>query len=348
MKAASSPQQTSLVLPGSQPLTPVPGHGAHRGRVTGNRHNTGKAITKRDTGYRMMTVARWVLGLALGITLGTVSVVAADPATLHVAFQPQENPDTLQLNAAAMTSYLAGELAMPVKVYLPTDYAAVVEALRGGHAHVAYFSARPYLLAHQLAGAEVLVAEERDGKRFYYSQWYARNDSGIETVADARGKAAAFTSPTSTSGYLFPYAKLIDDGLVPVKGDPTTFFSEVLFAGGYEQALKAVLYSQVAVGAASDYAPGKYLSPDEQARLRVISRQGPVPTHLIAALSSLSPGLRERITAALLKLNQPEHRDLLHSVYGAQKLVAVTHDEHVAALAHAQEVTGLDYPLKKK
>ncbi len=122
----------------------------------------------------------------------------------------------------------------------------------------------------------------------------------------------------------------------------------MLFAGGYEQALKAVLHGQVAIGAASDYAPAKYLTEDEQAQLKVISRQGPVPTHLIAASAGLSPALRARITKALLELNQPEHRELLKSVYGAQRLVAVTHDEHVAALAHAQEVTGLNYPLKKK
>ncbi len=290
----------------------------------------------------------WLLGLSGGLVLGVAALRAAeDPTTLYLAFQPQENPETLQLNAQALTAYLAGELEMPVKLYLPTDYAAVIEALRGDHAHVAYFSARPYLLAYRMAGVRVLVAEERDGKLFYDSHWYARKDSGIATLKDAKGKPAAFTSPTSTSGYLFPYAKLIDDGLLPVNGEPASFFSQVLFAGGYEQALKAVLHGQVAVGAASDYAPGKYLSADQQAQLRVISRQGPVPTHLIAARSSLSRGLRERITAALLKLNQPEHRELLRSVYGAEKLVAVTHDEHVAALAHAQQVTGLDYPLKK-
>jgi phosphonate transport system substrate-binding protein len=286
-----------------------------------------------------------IITLALA---GALPVHAADPATLVVAFQPQENPERLQLNAEAMTKFLSRELGMPVKIYLPTDYAAVVEALRAGHAHVAYFSAWPYLLAHELAGAEVVAAEQRAGNTFYYSQWYARKDGAVHSLAEAKGKRAAFTSPSSTSGYLFPYAKLVDDGLIEKRADPAKYFGQVLFAGGYEQALKALVNGQVDVAAASDYAFGQYLSKEEQAQIEVIARQGPVPTHCIAVKNDLSPALKKKIESALLKLNEPEHQELLKSVYGAEKLVPVTHAAHTAALAHALDQTGLDYPLKKK
>jgi phosphonate transport system substrate-binding protein len=276
------------------------------------------------------------------------AVRAADPATLIVAFQPQENPEKLQLNAQALTEFLATELRQPVKIYLPTDYAAVVEALRGGHAHVAYCSAWPYMLAHHLAGAEVILAEERDGRTFYFSQWYARADGSVASLAEAKGKRAAFTAPSSTSGYLFPYAKLVDEQLLAAKADPKTFFSQVLFAGGYEQALKALVNGQVDVAAASDYALTRYLSAEQQAQVKVIAKQGPVPTHCLAVKNTLSKELTGKIRDALLKLNTPEHKDLLKSVYGAQKLVAVTHAEHTGALTKALEQTGLDYPLKKK
>jgi len=274
--------------------------------------------------------------------------LAADPDTLSFAFQPQENPEKLQLNAKQMTEFLSKELGMPVKLYLPTDYAAVVEALRAGHAHVAYFSAWPYMLAHSLAGVDIIAAEERNGHTFYYSQWYTRKESGIETLKDAKGKKAAFTAPSSTSGYLFPLAKLVQDGLLKKKGNPMDYFNAVTFAGGYEQALKALVNKQVDVAAASDYAFARYLTPEEQAQVKVISKQGPVPTHCLAAKSTLSKALRAKIQTALLKLNQPEHKDLLKSVYGAEKIVATTHEQHVAALAKALALTGLDYPLKKQ
>ncbi len=288
--------------------------------------------------------------LLMTLLLATVAppMRAADPDTLIVAFQPQENPDKLQLKVQPMAEYLSKQLGMPVKVYLPTDYAAVVEALRAGHAHVAYFSAWPYMLAHRLAGAEVIAAELRNGQPFYYSQWYARADSPIHSLKDAKGKTAAFTDPSSTSGYLFPTAKLVEDGLLEKRAAPSGYFARIMFAGGYEQALKALVNGQVDVAAASDYALTKYLTPEDQQKIKVISRQGPVPTHCIAVTDKLGRELRQRITSAFLELNEPGHKDLLKSVYGADRLVAVTHEEHTAALQKALEETGLDYVLTKK
>lgn len=289
-----------------------------------------------------------LLLVMVGVTgLGLVAE-AGQPEPLVFAFQPQENPERLQLNARQLTDYLTGTLGQPVKVYIPTDYAAVVEALRAGHAHVAYLSAWPYLLAHQMAGVEIIAAEVRDGKTSYISQWYTRKDTGIASLADARGRTAAFTSPSSTSGYLFPLAKLIEEGLLPPRGDPARFFRSVVFAGGYEQALKALMRGQVDVAAASDYAPARYLTPEEQAQLVVLSQQGPVPTHCVAIKTNLSAETRVRVREALLRLNEPEHASLLKSVYGAERLLPVGHDEHTAALARALELTGLDYPLRRK
>jgi phosphonate transport system substrate-binding protein len=284
----------------------------------------------------------------IALLMLAVTVNAADPGKLVVAFQPQENPEKLQLNAKAMTEFLAKHTGMAVEVYLPTDYAVVVEALRAGHAHVAYFSAWPYMMGHNLAGVEVIVAEERKGATFYHSQWYALKDGPVQTLKDAKGKRAVFTDPSSTSGYLFPVAKLVQDGLLEKKANPVTYFGNVIFAGGYEQALKALVNGQVDVAAASDYAFGRYLSAEEQAKVIAISKQGPVPTHCIAVKSNLSADLKQKIRESLLKLNEPDNKDLLKSVYGSEKLVAVTHEEHTAALARALEDTGLDYPLKKK
>jgi phosphonate transport system substrate-binding protein len=69
--------------------------------------------------------------------------------------------------------------------------------------------------------------------------------------------------------------------------------------------------------------------------VRVLSRQGPVPTHGVAVRGSLPAAWKERIRDAFLSLNEEPHRDLLRSVYGAERLVARSHEQHVAALEHA-------------
>lgn len=272
----------------------------------------------------------------------------AQPQTLTVAFLPQENPERLLPNAKVLSEFLSQQLGMPVKTYIPTDYAAVVEALRAGHAQVALLSAWPYLLASRLGGARIILAEVRRGKTYYYSQWYTTVDSGVNRLSDLRGKAVAFTSPSSTSGYLFPMARLVEEGLLSQGADPKAFFKEALFAGGYEQALKALARGQVVAAAASDYAFGLYLSPEEQKRIKVITRQGPVPTHGVAVRGDLPSDLVERIKEAFLKLNRPENLKVLKQLYGAEALVEVTHDQHVSALQKAADLTGFQFPMAKR
>lgn len=266
---------------------------------------------------------------------------------LVFAFQPQENPEALAPNAEKLAEYLTKQTGIKAEVFLPTSYAAVVEALRSKNADVAYFSGLPYLVAHQNAGVELLVVEQRSGNPFYYSQWYVMADSPIKTTADLKGKSIAFTSPTSTSGYLFPLAKIVDDGHLKAGQDPKEFFGQVVFAGGYEQALKALVNGTVEAAAASDYAFTKYLSVEEQAKLRVLVKQGPVPTHGVAIRSDLPEDVRAKVKAALLSLNDPANKELLKSVYGAEGFVERGHDEHVEALKKAIDSTKLDIPIDK-
>jgi phosphonate transport system substrate-binding protein len=268
------------------------------------------------------------------------------PDTLKFAFQPQENPDALAPDAEKLAEYMTEKTGIKSEVFLPTSYASVVEALRSDNADVAYFSGWPYLVAHNEADVELVAAEVRNGNPFYHSQWYVAKDSDIETLADLKGKAISFTSPTSTSGYLFPLAKVIEDTEMETGDDPKQFFGEVIYAGGYEQSLKALVHGKVDAAAASDYAFEQYLTDDERANMRILSKQGPVPTHGIAVRSELPKEVKDKIAAAILELNKPENEQLLESIYGAKELAARSHDEHVAPLEKALELVGAEKDIK--
>ena len=267
------------------------------------------------------------------------------PTKLIFAFQPQENPDGLQLDTERFAEFIGERVGVEVEIFLPTNYSAVVEALRANNADVAYFSGLPYLMAHKMAGAELLVVEERDGNPFYYSQWYVLDDSDIHELSDLEGRSIAFTSPTSTSGYLFPLAEVIDQGLLEQGASADRFFGNIVFAGGYQQALLSLVNGRVEAAAASDYALQQYLSDEERDRIRVISQQGPVPTHGLAVRGGLPEELKDEIRQALLELNDDEHIELLRSVYGAERLVARDHDEHVKALDHAYQLVDFDHDI---
>lgn len=270
---------------------------------------------------------------------------AKAPDRLVFAFQRQKDPAKLKGDADAVGEKLSAALGQPVDVVVPTSYGATVQALVSGRAHVAYLSSLPYLLADRETDVEILLAEERSGGTQYDSILVVAADSPIQKFEDLRGKSMAFTSPTSASGYVFPYAFFVDKGLLTKGAKPDTFFGKTQFAGGYDQALNAVLRGQADVAAVSDYTmegptADKYLPATERAKLRVLARVPGVPTHLIAVRSDLPAALKDKVRQTLLDLakNEPER---LADVYGATKFVQPTGD-HVASSRKALENTGLD------
>ena len=92
------------------------------------------------------------------------------------------------------------------------------------------------------------VAEtKKAGRTFYHSLVVARKDSGIQTVADLKGKTFAFVDPSSTSGHLFPKAGLIKAGFNPDKD-----FGRVIFSGSHDSNAVAVQNGKVDAVAIAD------------------------------------------------------------------------------------------------
>jgi phosphonate transport system substrate-binding protein len=84
-------------------------------------------------------------------------------AKLVVAIQPTVTSDEILAKAKPLQDFLEKNIAPrpKVEIYVPSSYAAVVESLRFGHAHVALMSAWPAQLAVRLGGAQVALAEVR-------------------------------------------------------------------------------------------------------------------------------------------------------------------------------------------
>ncbi len=264
---------------------------------------------------------------------------------LVVAFQKQKNPEEVQASADAVAAELSERLGRPVEVIVPASYSASVQAMVSNKAQVAYVSSIPFLLARQEAPVECVLAEVRDDKTAYTSIFVVRKDSPYQTLEDLEGKRMMFTSPTSTSGYVMAYSRLVNEGLLEKAEDPANYFSRAGFAGGYDRALLAVLNGQADVCAVSDYTmtgpkADLYLTAEQREGLRILTRTGGVPTHLIAVRSDLPKGVKESITSAFLAMSE-EHPELLSDVYGAAEFKRVDEEKHVEKAVEALENTGL-------
>lgn len=271
---------------------------------------------------------------------GTESEAPTTPETLVVAFIPLANPERLAPEADALADYLSAKLNMPVEALVPTEYAPVVEALRAGRAHVAFMGSLATVMAYQLADAYPILGEIQRGQPYYLSQYTVRADSGINSLDDLVGKQVAYTSPTGGSGYVFPVAMLVEQGLLQPGADPKAIFKEVVFAGGDELVLRAVLRGDVDAGATADYSLDLTLTPEERSQLRGIGSMQ-VPPHSVAVSGRLPYSLVSRIQAALLELGTPENIHLLRAVYGADGFFPVTLETY-RPVFQAAEAAGFD------
>lgn len=137
-------------------------------------------------------------------------------------------------------------LGVPVKVFTPADYDGVIQGLLGGTLDMAWLGASAFAKIHLTDPNAVdlaLTKQNTDGSTGYYSIAFARKDSGITKLEDAKGKVFAFAEPNSTSGYLVPAAEM-----TATFGPLDQYFSEVKFSGGHEQTIVGVANGDFAAG----------------------------------------------------------------------------------------------------
>jgi phosphonate transport system substrate-binding protein len=263
---------------------------------------------------------------ALAVMAGAARRLAAEEP-LKLAFIPQENPEKLLGDIDLITEFLTSEIGRPVEGYVTLDHAAAVEALRSGSADISFSGALPYVLAHDQVGAEVLLSEVYRGSPTYVARIFVRKDSSIDGLADLEGKTIAFADPISESGYLYPLEMIADAGLMERGSDPQSFFGRVYFAGGYQQAIQAVANGLVDAAGVSEFAD-LLLSPEQQRDVTWIAESEPIPAHAVIARKDLDPELKQRFVAAMLKLNEPDHRWLLQHVYAPDGYIEIGHDAY--------------------
>lgn len=292
----------------------------------------------------------------VGVALMPTSSIAQDK--LVIAIQPTVASNEMLNKAKPLQEFLEKGLdgKTKVEVYVPSSYAAVVESLRFGHAHVAFMSAWPAQLAVRLGGAEVALAEVRQvlhGKEkvdapYYYSYWVVSSNSPHKDLQSLKGKSACFPSPISTSGFVAPMGRIVEMNLLQPgeskEADPKAYFKEVLFGGGYGQCWQALKQRQVDTTIIAGDVPEK-LYNEVLAGTRVIEQQGPIPSHAVVLSKELKEPLRARALQTITQLGAPQHRDLMRtfisSIFVGFK--PTTANEHLGSLQKFLKLANLKY-----
>ena len=194
--------------------------------------------------------------VALGVL--ATSALAQDVKVLRIGLDGSENASDQLRNAQCVADGLKAATGVSeVQIFPSPDYNGVIQGLLGGTIDIANMGASSYAkiaLQDPKAVDPILTYTGSDGSSGYYSIMVARKDSGIKTLADAKGKKLGFADPDSTSGYLVPNVSLPKEIGAPVK----EYFSETGFGGGHENLVLAVLDKKFDVGTTFGSGVGKW------------------------------------------------------------------------------------------
>jgi phosphonate transport system substrate-binding protein len=229
------------------------------------------------------------------------------PAELVFAVIPSENAEGVVNRYTPFTDYLTRELGVKVTLRVASDYAAVIEGQRAGNIHIAHYG--PSAFARALAvGSPVEAFGQQiniDGTRGYYSVFYARKDSAIRTIADAKGKNLCLVDPNSASGNQVPRFALSKQGI-----DVDSYFAKTVYTGSHENAVIALQQGQCDLAANwwnnEVRSNLKRMAEKGMAReddFRIVFKSEQIPNSPVAYLAGLPNDLKGNIREAFLNIN---------------------------------------------
>jgi len=233
---------------------------------------------------------------------------------LHLQAAKEESVDLTMVFVPASEKAQSGEFDSLLRIveqitgYTITkidvsDYNAAVEAMRAGRADMAWFGAKTYILAAELAAAEAFAAGIPQGKTSasYNVYFIVPKDSPITkyTKEQLLGKGLALNHIGSTSGDLVPRYELKKIGL---DTNNKEHFKFVQYAGSHDAAIMAVINKHADfVGVSSRNFNARVkdgtLNPDD---VRIIHSAYVAPPPL-AYSKKLPEEVRTNIKAAVLQ-----------------------------------------------
>jgi phosphonate transport system substrate-binding protein len=240
--------------------------------------------------------------------------LALDPApegTLTVAMTASTGKAAAQTEAfAKWVAQATGKQTRPVTF---PDYDSLAAAIAQGVADVAFLPPLAFVRALEQGQPQPLAKVRRAGRTSYRAVIFAAPGSALKSVDDlrkAKNLKAAWVDATSSSGYLFPKAHLLMNGI-----DPAGLFLAQDFFGSHDEVCRAVLEGRADVGATySDDPPEAAATTphgcrdlgETMAELQVISATQSVPNDVLAARQGLPAELAAALREAALKLSDSD------------------------------------------
>jgi phosphonate transport system substrate-binding protein len=239
--------------------------------------------------------------MTLRIALICVCVAACNPQapqqTLRVSMIPTTDPSKATREMQPLVDYLSKKTGTKVEMTIPTNYAAVVEALVNDQLEVAHLGGFTYVQASHRAGVKPLVQRTRD--LAFHSKFVTPADSPIRSLADLKGRSFAFGDVNSTSGHLMPEYFMREAGV------DLEVISKAIYTGGHDATLLAVANGKVDAGALDEAVFQRLTTTGkvDPAKVRVFWTTPPYVDYVWVARKGLDGKIAQSIADAFLALD---------------------------------------------
>lgn len=290
-------------------------------------------MNRRD----FVRTATALLTTAAILVLPQFRTQALAQSSLKVSAIPDESPTELQRKFAPLGKYLESEIGIKVEFIPVTDYAAVVEALAAKKIDMAWLGGFTFVQARLRTGnANPIIQREED--RVFTSKFIANAASGINGLADLKGKTFTFGSVSSTSGSLMPRYFLLQNKLVPEKD-----FRRVAYSGAHDATALQVESGKVDAGVLNASVWEKLVEGRkvDLAKVKVIWTTPTYYDYNWTVRGDLNRALVKKLTDAFLKLDarNPAHKVIL-DLQRASKFIA-SHPDNYKGIESAARAAGL-------
>jgi phosphonate transport system substrate-binding protein len=265
------------------------------------------------------------------------SVPVFAQGVLRISAIPDESPTELQRKFSKVADYLGKEVGMKVEYTAVTDYAAVVEGLAAKKIDLAWLGGFTFVQARLRTGNAIPIVQRAEDEKFT-SKFIANAASGINGLADLKGRNFSFGSVSSTSGHLMPRFFLLENKINPDKD-----FKRIAFSGAHDATALQVESGKVEAGVLNASVWDKLVSEKkvDLNKVKVIWTTPPYYDYNWTVRGDLDPAVVKKLTSAFLKLDpkNPQHKELL-DLQRASKFIA-TKPENYKGIEAAARSAGL-------
>lgn len=220
--------------------------------------------------------------------------------TVKIAVYPSNDPAKLQQVVDSLAQYLSRTTGDTVTGLVTRDYKELAERVLDDSVDLAWINTLNYVrLKEQIPSIKYLATymelnpDTGTITPYYRSYIITTKASGLQSLADLKGKRFAFTDIGSTSGYAYPNLLLKKNGI-----QPHEYFLKVFFLKKHDRVVKALAKNSIDAGAVSD---GTYFTAQKNYSdmFRIIAESAPIPLDAVVAAEHVNNDVVKEYQEAL-------------------------------------------------